>query len=286
MPVIITRPKPPKGSQLNKLTVAEYSDMSAMVRVAKEGIKKYDYDASDTSWQGGTLDYLTRGAAGHAFDFVDAAADLVDKFSNLAIQDYGIDLEQNLQVGVLDYNIAMAGDPMCMFGPSMTQTTKAAVNIYIDPWTSANIRPAAMQERGVAMLALVQALQIYRPVNVYLVKGSRFTPKNADTIQIARLPTVPMDLARATFALCSPTVNRIGFLSAIQAVHKSPGRCPSPPLTNSKWQLNNLGGWLAEQHGVTDYVYLPRMSSENGFWTTETNTVEWVKSQLHKFIGN
>jgi hypothetical protein len=269
------------------VTTVEYASPRDFMNAAKKGAKRSSYHA-ETGWAGGTRDYFERGLKGDVLDYCDAAEDKITQFGNVAIEEYERTLSQNTVHGVLDYQAAMAGNPACMFGVTIDPTDRSPVDLYIDPWVSGGIRAYAIQQRGIAILALVQALQMYRPVHAYILKGSHHTQarKTAkDTIQTLQIPTQPMDLARASFLLCSPTVNRLGFLAAIYEAHKTSQRCPSPQMTYSDWQRQKLGGWLAAKHGVSSYLYLHRMASNDGFWSSEERTIAWIKAQLHKFIA-
>ena len=126
----------------------------------------------------------------------------------MALSDYALDFDYNPVYGMLDYQAMLVGNPACMYGPTIVETDRSPINIYIDPWVSGNVRASVINARGVGILALVQALSVFRPVNAYILKGSRHRPARADTIQTLQVPTAPMDLARASFILCSPTVNR------------------------------------------------------------------------------
>lgn len=267
----------------NTLTVAQYDSPRDMVRQSEKGVKRRGRRGFSTSSAGGTPDYLARGVRGQVTDYVDAAKGLIDKFANVAIEQHAVTLEQNMTTGMLDYSAAMAGDPMCMFGATIDRTDRSPVDIYVDPFVSGGVSASSIEKRGVAILALTQALSVYRPVNVYMVKGSKYSPKKANTVQIMPVPTQPMDLTRASFILCSPTVNRHGFFHAINEVHCHAKECPSFPMDGAAWQTECMGGWIAAQHGVTDYLFLRTMFTKG--WTTEQEVVDWIETQLNKFIS-
>jgi hypothetical protein len=272
---------------MHNVTLAEYENGRDLIKTADAGIALNSETMS--MWKdneaGGSLEYLKRGLRGEVTDFLRAGEKLIDKFSNVAVEEYENTLTANMTHGALDYTAAMAGDPMCMYGMSVDRTDRSPVDLYIDPWVSGAVSAGAIQARGIATLALVQALSVYRPVYAYIVKGSHFKPKKADTIQTLQIPTQPMDLSKASFMLCSPALNRRGFLNAINAVHKSKTFCSSPPMSATSWQRDKLGGWMAERHGVESYLYLHKMDSSEGFWSSEAKTIEWLKAQLVKFVA-
>ena len=264
-------------------TLGEYSSPRDFLRAVSDG-RKLCYDSPQSKWAGGTYDYFKRGMVGGVDDYMGAADKLVTQFGNVAISEFTAGLDANLVHGVLDYGAAMAGDPMCMYGATITETDRAPVEIYVDPWVNHSVSADAVQKRGIAVLALVSALAVYRPVNAYILKTSCYSPRRANTIQTLAIPTQPMDLSRASFMLCSPTVNRHGLLHSIYKVHKCRKHCGSPPFS-SGWADRRAGAWLAERHGTSAYIHLKGMRNDNGFWSTETDTVAWIKRQLEKYVA-
>ena len=274
--------------KLSPVTVAEYTSPRDFLSAYKVGksLDKYNTDVtSATDWLGGTADYFERGMTGYVSDYVRAARDLVAEFSNVAVRELALTTEANMINGVLDYTVAMAGNPMCMYGAVIDETDRSPVDLYVDLWVQGDIAAPTISFRGAAILALVQTLSLYRPVSTFIVKGSQFSPKSADTIQTLQIPTSPMDLSVASFMLCSPTVNRHGFLTAINAVHESKSHCGSPPMSISKWQANEMGGWMADRRGVRDYLYFARMDGSGPVnWSSQRDTLAWMKAQLHRFV--
>jgi len=264
-----------------RFTLARYSSLRDFYKQAKS--RKGARGQIPTDWAGGTWDYFERGISGNVTDFSDAARAKVTQFGNVALRDYAVDYEYNVVHGALDYAAMEAGNPACMYGPTITETDRSPVHIYIDTWTSGMIDPDVMRARGIGILALVQALSIYRPVQVYITKTSHFSPKREDTLQIVQLPTQPMDLARATFALCSPTVNRIGLLSSIHSVHDCNDFCPSPRFSNGPWASARAPNWVAERLGVQNKLFMPGSISAK-FWNNDTKVIAWIKEQIEKFV--
>jgi len=265
-----------------KFTLAQYSNLRDFSRQATS--KKRARGCVSADWGGGTWDYFQRGMAGEVTDYVNAAKDKATQFGNVALEDYGIDYGYNVVHGALDFAAMEAGNPACMYGPTFRETDRSPIHIYIDTWTRGDVSAQTMTNRGAGILALVQALSIYRPVVVYITKLSRYSPRSADTIQIVPIPTQPMDLARATFAMCSPTTNRIGLLSSIHAVHSCDEYCASNPFSKAEWAKSHAPGWLADHFGVKDYLFMGRTSSSS-FWNKDTDVIAWIKAQIERFVG-
>jgi hypothetical protein len=268
---------------MKKVKLVEFSDTLDLMRYVKKSAKGESYKRTlPSKWAGGTMDeFYERSSLGDA-KYMKRAEQYVDQFANIALESYDIDLDYNTQVGVLDYEAALAGDPCCMFGPTHTETEKAPVNVYVDTWTSCTVRTSAMTMRGVAVLAFAQALSVFRPVIVKLTTGMEHTPSRTNAIMTMNVPTAPMDVSIASWVLGSPQPFRCGFLGAVWEVAGSDRHCGIPRLRDSKWQQGQMGAWLAKRDGVQDVVHLPFMM-DNGRWDNEAYCLQWVKDQLARF---
>lgn len=243
------------------------------------------YRAGDApkDWAGGTFEQYADWSAIGDPSYARKAEKYVDQFANLAIRDYTPTLEYNTQVGILDYHAAMAGDPACMFGPTVAESDQSPINVYVDAWTSAAVPARAMEMRGIAVLALALALSVFRPVRVKLVAGMKHTPTSTDAIVTIDVPTAPMDLSIASWMLGSPTMFRMGLLSSIWGIANSSAFCGIPPLSDSRWQRQDMGDWLAKRENVNDVVFLPMMYG-GGEWADEAKCLAWVKEQIARFV--
>ena len=263
------------------LKLVEYKDLTEFAKLRKS--QQYHIKQNDPRWAGGTAEDLYRGCERGDMNFASRAEKYVSKFANSAIEDYEMTLEWNEQNGELDYEAAMAGEELYMYGPTIEKTDRAAVNLYIDQWASCTIKPAVMMRRGVAVLALVQALGIYRPVNAYIATGTGYMPTKMNLVQVVRVPTNPMDLARAAWMLAAPMFFRQGQLPMVNAHAESSRSCGVPPLKDTRWQTENMGKWLAEREGVHDCIHLPLMM-DSGIWTSDEATLEWVKDNMKRML--
>lgn len=273
----------PNVGGMSKVRVVNYGHVTQL----GEAIENAKYHIQDrgalmNNWYGSSyqafLDATKRGDVA----YVPRAEKLVDRFANLAIADYDVDMEYNTQIGVLDYHAALAGDPNCMFGPAMVETDRSPVQIYLDCWTSCTISPKAMETRGIAVLALAMALSVFRPVRVKVVTGLQHSPTRTNMIQIIDVPTAPMDISYASWMLASPAFFRRGLLMRAWDIAESKKWCGIPRLSNVSWQLRDMGKWLADQDGVNDFVFLPHMLDQ-GQWGSEEYALSWVKQQLARF---
>ncbi len=270
-----------------QVRVARYTDLSDLAKEVKAGkhAKKARGSGRDWyKWAGGSHDDFYRGCQRGDVKYAKRAEKYVDRFANLALKDYERTLDFNMQTGVLDYHAAMLGDPLCVYGPTIEETDRAPVQIYLDCWTSVMIPKEQMERRGIALLALVQALSVFRPVMLSVVTGTMHSPTRTNVIQIVPVPTAPMNLARASWMMASPMFFRVGLLDQAWNLAKSSASCGIPLLADSKWQQTQLGEWLAAKENVRDVVHLPFMMYSDNTWNNDASTLAWVKAQLARFV--
>ena len=267
-----------------KLRVVEYDNLYEVEKTRREQKYYAGKHAKDTKWAGGTVPEFYKGCLSGDLWYAEQAEKFVNEFSNIAIKDYEATLEWNDQTGELDYEAATAGEEQYMYGPTIEQTDTAPVSIYVDAWTSAMIPTSDMRRRGIAVLALVQALSVYRPVNAYVVAGCRHMPTKSDVLQVCRVPTNPMDLPRAAFMLGSPMFFRQGLLPLVYEHAMTRAQCGVPLLQNGKWQGAEMGEWLAEKEGVHEALLLPYMMGREHQWGSDDAVLEWVKQQMKRYL--
>lgn len=276
----VTDIKPDKGFDAKLVEYTSLSDLGNAVS------KAHARGMSDNAgaWGGGSSTDFFKSLKRGNLSYASRAAKYVKHFSNVAIREHGITFDYNMHHGVLDYHTALTGDPMCMYGATIAETDRSPVHVYVDPWVSGDVGPHIIERRGIAVLALVQALSIYRPVKCSVLKGSTNVPSRNQVIQIIDIPTAPMDLARASWMLSSPMLNRQGFLVAVHTAVDNFKPCVSPPLYNVGWQQNGgMAKWMAERDGVDDVIFLHRLTSAFA-WDSDDKAIAWVKDQLDKYV--
>lgn len=270
-----------KGTSINAVFYKDHNDFA---RQAIIGVQKYNGDTDD-KWAGGTITQFGNGCKHGDRKFTDPAKKFMEKFQNVDLSSYYRTMEWNLNSGVLDYNTALAGNPMCMYGTTIEETDRAPIYVFVDTWTSATVSSHDMTRRGVAIYALCSVLSMYRPVNVVLVKGSTFTPLNKKTVQIVPVPNLQTDLARAAFLLCSPTVNRKGMLCSIHAAYKHGDMNASTMLGNGSWQHTEMPKWYAERTGTqgADFIHFGKTHNVEDWYKNDDTTIKWIHEQLDKW---
>lgn len=272
-------------ADMKRLRVVHYKRPAEIAEAVRDGDHTQWYineNRRQTDWTGSTFDvYQERSLRGDT-KYARKAEKFVEKFANIALEAYDITNEYNTANGVLDYHAAMAGDPMCMFGPTLEKTVRAPVQVYLDQWTSWTVTTEAMIMRGVSVIAFAMALSVFRPVRVRICTGLRHSPTGWNNIQIIDVPTAPIDLSMAAWMLGDPAFFRWGLLPMTFNIAGSSALCGIPCLSNQTWQTTKMGEWLAREDGVDDCVFLPLMM-DNGQWQSQEYCIGWVKRQLSRF---
>lgn len=238
------------------------------------------------SWAGGSYADFVRDIQGGSNRYTERADKLMNKFGTVALETLGTDMDYNMDFGMLDTSAYNAGELECVYGMTPTFTDRAPIRIYLDQWISASVSSKAIEMRGVACLALLQALSIHRPVMLDVVLANRYTPTSTDTIQ--RIEAPKGNLSLSAYMVASPCFVRQGLMSMTYH-HGGSGRSCRIPMMQAghAWQSTQLGKWLAEQDGVDEdnIVFLPMMF-DNGIWTSEANTVRWIKKEMKRLMGD
>lgn len=266
---------------------ARYDDMADLVvQTQRSPYAKAYRKGTPVKWAGGTYNDFLEGAAGMPNNYTERADRYLTRFTNVAMETLGIDMDYNPTHGVLDMDAYMAGEPDCLYGNTYTESDSAPVRMYIDQWISSTVHPTAIEMRGIAMLALLQAVSLHRPVSMDMVLCNRYTPTGTDIIQTVPAPTAPMNVSLASWMVASPVFVRQGIMSMTYHHGGSKRDCGIPMISAGRpWQSTQLGEWLAEQDGVQDFVFLPMMF-DNGGWKNEEYAIRWIKDNLKRLLGD
>jgi hypothetical protein len=102
----------------------------------------------------------------------------------------------------------LAGRPDAMLGLEEGDTPEGTIRIFSDPLGVCTTTADQLRKRGTAMAALVEAVQLIRPVELYayFAGGSWNTPYHS-YIQIS-LGTTPLDLSAVSAAFMCPVLFR------------------------------------------------------------------------------
>lgn len=94
----------------------------------------------------------------------------------------------------------LSGQPECMFrrGEAPALSEQSPMTVYVDCCASAAVSAKQLQERGIAILALVLALSERRPIDLYVYASLGGT--HVATVPVVRIEARPLDIAAASYA--------------------------------------------------------------------------------------
>ena len=271
------------GSEAHLVRYESIADFSHQV----ERSRYVNQTTVPDSWAGGNAKDFHKGCARGDTRYAKRAERMMENFTNLTLKDYDRVLDWNLVSGVLDQQAAMSGDPMCMYGPTIEKTSTAPIAIYLDLWVSSSVDARVLELRGIAVLALVQILNMFRPVQLKVVSGMGYGPTRENSIQVIPVPTAPMDLARASWMIASPLLPRRGLYRMVYEIAKCRKQCAGPLMFGAgmrDWQTTQMGNWLAKREGINEVVHLPLMYGHNADWDSEEQALAWVKKTVARFV--
>lgn len=171
-----------------------------------------DIDFHGMPW-GQAINTLTNGHD----KYLSQAQSLIDK---MAEENVFAPHQPQIEAGMVGFmaNVpaALAGQPYDMWNivNSEEQSITTPLNIYVETLVSAGVSHHQLIQRGVCILAFVLAMSNIRPVELYTICIGQ--PYGATTGGImCRVPSKPIDLARACFMLCDPAYYRRLAFAAI-----------------------------------------------------------------------
>lgn len=143
---------------------------------------------------------------------VKAAQRIIDQMQENEIFTTGVKLITPSIIGFIP-NVpgAIMGHPRSMLNriESDLESVQTPIVIYYDVSVSAGVRDREILNRGVAAMALVMALNAFRPVELYCVSCWNARNDNQSGHGVAvRVETKPLDLARAAFMMTAKEFTR------------------------------------------------------------------------------
>lgn len=165
--------------------------------------KRFFY-ADDENWSGMGRSSCIRKVERGDMANVKSSDKLLDKMEHLI--DYStskFEVISTVAGGVPNVPAVLAGIPTNMRLRRRTMSDQAPLSIVCDMVSSGGINADALRKRGVALIALLRALSIVRPVELYFVCGSRpsVERKTENVGVMVRQETSPLDLARIAHML-------------------------------------------------------------------------------------
>lgn len=138
---------------------------------------------------------------------VRAAQALLDEIDAQGIQTYRPRWAPDVYGAMPDVPRYLAGAPDCMLRPDRRESESAPVKLFISMCVSAGVRAHQLEARGHAVLALAIKLSQFRPVELWAyadMEGSASEGASRGAyIPMIQIPTSPLDMAAASYALTS-----------------------------------------------------------------------------------
>ncbi len=171
----------------------------------------------------------------------------------------------------------LASAPDCMRVLHDELQDHSPVTIYVASDLSAGVSQAMMLKRGIALLAMVMKLGAERPIKLAMISENMMATGIEEHLQIIEIPTQPLHLATACFALTNGNFAR--YL-AYPVCSDSGGMVAWPCNYDDggpAWEAYLRGkGVLGPKDLYFKAAYL--LDGEQ-----YTNPVPWVNAQIQKF---
>lgn len=181
----------------------------------------------------------------------------------------------------------LSGAPNCMNRWQLRDSPRGTVRVYVNTALSGNVSDKAVYARGVACLALAQALSKFRPVELWAYDNSHIHKtvkagiggekmrEGYDVCQLVRLSTTPVDLSAACAALCTTTFARLFQHNAANKAAGAHNGGSYGGYATIAWSKTPAGELL--ELGPSDILTPPGYSGSSEMIT---NPVKWVQEQL------
>lgn len=174
-------------------------------------MRDIDYGFYGENWNS-CLNSLIRGNTKN----LAKAEKLIQEMQDANIFTENLPIMQHSMVGAVpNIPAAIIGHPKSMFmrKASEMENTSTPLTIYVETTVSAGVTTNELVNRGIACLAFVLAMSAIRPIELIAVSAG--LPGGQTTIIDVKIPTNPIDLARATWMLTSNDyarrINFVGF---------------------------------------------------------------------------
>ena len=227
-------------------------------------------------WAGGKKSACVRGMNGLSDQYVSASDKLMDRIEPmLDLETSGRRVLPAMAGGAVNVPAHLSGSPLAMRMRRPDMSDRGEIHVFASFLTSASVDKALLEMRGAALLALVRAIGITRPVRltVFCMWSNRYWLS-------FDVESSPLDLQRAAFALSSPTILRqMGH--GLLFYHAAPYASTAPSGAD---QINRVARTLSDAQGVNPehVVITPDLVSGDGlvaFQDPET-AARWVQGQL------
>lgn len=171
----------------------------------------------------------------------------------------------------------LAGSPESMRRLVETNSETSPVKIFASVCLSGGFSASEIENRGVAILALVRKLSLIRPVELHIyadMYGHATDANGACAIPVVKLDTAPLDLTTVSYVLANP-----GFLRQLCFAWGDERGF------NGNWAWGTMPIAYDQRlkevlRGSTQDMVISGMWAENDF---KLNPLKWVNQQVAKY---
>jgi len=220
---------------------------------------------SGSSWHGNVAyDVAVQDTRTGDLSGVPASDAFLAKFEDLAPSRPAWETVNDVVGALPDVGAFLAGHPLAMRRRTRLAKETAPLTIAVDLVSSGGIKADLLRKRGALILALVRALSISRPVELWA--GGSATPdsKRGAWHVWFQIDTAPLDLARAAHVMTCPAVSRGMIYATISHEAGTTGGDLHWPYHNNAWSRANMRPVLSRAFGQADMLTIaaPHASDE------------------------
>lgn len=270
----------PKKIRAKLVTYDGFPDFAAHMRSqeATAAVKAH----ADGNWAGANYsDFLERTAIG-APHMVRETERFMGKVSTPVVKAKRKERVMDVTGPVVNVHQAYAGNPMCCIRKRKVISELAPVSIYVDVICSAGVKHEQIIRRGAAVMALVRQLSVVRPVELFAVYGG--IPSKENIAVKLRIPTTPLDLSRAAFALVDPSFMRVGMHAASSAIEMPGNGAHRGAWFNhdSKYQVAHFPHDLAVALGAKseNIIACGGLVLGNKEFDSDARAIAWIEKNI------
>jgi len=182
---------------------------------------------------------------------------------------------------------AISGHPEAMFRRGFVESpsVNSPLSVYVETTVSAGLSQEQLINRGVCILAFVLAMEMIRPVDLYIANHHSHSKKPGVYGYLVKIASRPMDMGRAVWMLTDPTMARRLFHTTINDLSGANRQCGVGP-----WSWNERPGSAEYQQKTREFFNLSPddVFMYGGHLFDElmlNNPVAWVKQMIEKHNG-
>lgn len=269
-------------------TVLHLPGMSAMADLAAAADKAGSPRSGGNAWAGSTFaEAIKRAREG---DETRAAASdrMLERLERFSAQSQAFATLPAVAGGAPCVPAYLSNSPLAMRQRRRVLSQAAPVAVLVNGFYSAAVDHETIERRGAAVLALVRVLSASRPVSLYWFVGAVDSVRGKGRLgSLITLPidTAPLDLARASWLLCSPEAFRRVHFPAHRSTIGTKEDTSIGWLGGHEWQQENgLAPVVAGLLGFSDYVATPGVLIGTTFKTDDA-AAAWVEQEAAKITG-